>query len=247
MPSDSQSYLTIREAAELLRTSPHTVYRWCRSGRLHAIKLGKEWRIPAQQLRREGDLAGLLPLDALLAALAGRSEHLLGLARDRAALARMEAAFFEVAAATGGHLAYGLWANDGDEIRRRLRPILAAGRVRKSSVRVVNLASTYERRGANGIVALLCRQAETAKSARGHCYVCGPPQRYFGYHHDRLVAYETQIQRDITGLNAVWLCGYVLNELGEDMSLPLVMQLLACHSGVIFFDGQQALLVRVAG
>src|SRR5919198_1403048 len=42
--------LTIREVASLLRMKPDTIYRWARSGRLGAVKLGKEWRIPASEL-----------------------------------------------------------------------------------------------------------------------------------------------------------------------------------------------------
>jgi excisionase family DNA binding protein len=37
--------LTIEEAAEYLRLSKKTTWRWCRSGRLPAFKIGHQWRI----------------------------------------------------------------------------------------------------------------------------------------------------------------------------------------------------------
>jgi excisionase family DNA binding protein len=37
--------LTIGEAAEYLRLSKKTTWRWCRSGRLPAFKIGHQWRI----------------------------------------------------------------------------------------------------------------------------------------------------------------------------------------------------------
>ena len=246
MHSDSQSYLTIREAAELLRTSPHTVYRWCRSGRLQAVKLGKEWRIPAQQLRREGDLAGLLPLDALLAALAGRSEHLLGLARDPAALGRMEAIFFESAAAAGGRLVYGQWPKDPEGIRQRLRPVLGAAGTRESSLRIVDFPRAYERQGPAGIVKLVSRETASAKTSKRPCYVYGPPLSYFGYLYDRVVSYENHLDSAMQDMDCAILCGYAVAEVQTDASMTLLLDLIACHSGTIMFDGQRALLVRPA-
>lgn len=43
--------LTIDEAAEYLRVTPATIYRWCRSGRLPALKIGKQWRVSVSDLR----------------------------------------------------------------------------------------------------------------------------------------------------------------------------------------------------
>ena len=36
---------TPREAAVMLRVTPRTVSRWCRDGKLRAIKIGRVWRI----------------------------------------------------------------------------------------------------------------------------------------------------------------------------------------------------------
>lgn len=40
--------LTIAEVAEMLRVSRMTVWRWIRSGRLQAYRVGKQYRIPEE-------------------------------------------------------------------------------------------------------------------------------------------------------------------------------------------------------
>lgn len=42
--------LTTRQAAQALRCHPKTVRGLCQSGKLRAIKLGSEWRIPTEAL-----------------------------------------------------------------------------------------------------------------------------------------------------------------------------------------------------
>lgn len=37
--------LTAEEVADYLRVSQFTVWRWCKSGRLPAFQIGREWRI----------------------------------------------------------------------------------------------------------------------------------------------------------------------------------------------------------
>lgn len=45
-------YLTAKEVASRLRVSKMTVSRWCTSGELSAIRIGRMWRIPAEELQR---------------------------------------------------------------------------------------------------------------------------------------------------------------------------------------------------
>jgi excisionase family DNA binding protein len=42
--------LTIEEAAEYLKLSKRTTWRWCKSGRLPAFKIGHQWRISKTDL-----------------------------------------------------------------------------------------------------------------------------------------------------------------------------------------------------
>lgn len=43
--------LTVEEAAAYLRVSRATVWRWCKSQKVPAVKIGREWRILRQTLR----------------------------------------------------------------------------------------------------------------------------------------------------------------------------------------------------
>jgi excisionase family DNA binding protein len=45
-------YLTIAEVADEIREKPDTVRRRCKTGQIKAIKLGKSWRIPREELDR---------------------------------------------------------------------------------------------------------------------------------------------------------------------------------------------------
>ena len=44
--------LTTVEVADMFKVSPMTIRRWCASGRLPALKLGREWRISKEKLDR---------------------------------------------------------------------------------------------------------------------------------------------------------------------------------------------------
>src|ERR1700694_636474 len=72
---ERSGYVTVPEAARRLNTTPQTISRWCRAGKLEAIKIGKEWRIPLAQpaLRPQSD--GLGTLEDVFSSLLGRQEH----------------------------------------------------------------------------------------------------------------------------------------------------------------------------
>jgi excisionase family DNA binding protein len=52
---EGERLLTVREAAERLRTTEETIRRWLRSGHLRGVRPGGTrlgWRIPESELRR---------------------------------------------------------------------------------------------------------------------------------------------------------------------------------------------------
>ena len=49
--------VTVREAANYLRISARTVYRLIESGQIGAVRIGKQWRIPASDLPGMGTTA----------------------------------------------------------------------------------------------------------------------------------------------------------------------------------------------
>ena len=48
----ADEFLTIREVAQLLKLSEATIRKWCREGRLPALKLGKAYRIRRSDIDR---------------------------------------------------------------------------------------------------------------------------------------------------------------------------------------------------
>lgn len=41
---------TIKDTAEILQVTTRSIYSYIKSGKLHAVKLGKEWRITQQDI-----------------------------------------------------------------------------------------------------------------------------------------------------------------------------------------------------
>ncbi len=48
---EKDELLTPEEVAEYLKVPVETIWRWCRNGDIPAIKIGKYWRIPEDELR----------------------------------------------------------------------------------------------------------------------------------------------------------------------------------------------------
>ena len=243
-------YLTVAETAERLRVASQTVYRWCRSGRLRAVKIGKAWRIPADELGGKLGLAGLMSLEALLARLIGRSEHLLCFASDSSALASLEATFFDVAAANGGRLVYGQWEEGAEAARERLSPVIRSSSGGEGALNVIENGRAYEEQGVDGVLRLLLKEAELAGADGRPCCAYGSCYRYFGYHFTRGSAFEFALNEGLRGQPLLLLCGLAmgnLSELYQGRMLSLMTELMNYHTGVIWFDGERALLQRTAG
>lgn len=51
-PTQTPSYLTTRDVQELIRVDKSTIYRMAESGSLPAIKVGRQWRFPADEIEQ---------------------------------------------------------------------------------------------------------------------------------------------------------------------------------------------------
>lgn len=107
MPSvlPDEALLTVEEVATYLGVKSITVYRWCREGRLPALKPGREWRVRRTALdeflrraERQPTLVGQLRTFLTV------PDHVIAVAATLDALHRLDAAFFQVAEARGGLL-----------------------------------------------------------------------------------------------------------------------------------------------
>ena len=54
----ASNYLTIPEAAALLRVAERTLYTLCRQGKFPAMKVGNQWRVDREVLREWGRIGG---------------------------------------------------------------------------------------------------------------------------------------------------------------------------------------------
>lgn len=93
------------EVAALLGVKESTVWRWCREGRLPALKAGKHWRVRREVLEdflKRGESPATLvgQLDTFLRV----PDNVLAVAEDEALLHRLDAAFFQVGEKRGGLL-----------------------------------------------------------------------------------------------------------------------------------------------
>jgi excisionase family DNA binding protein len=137
--------LTIKEVAAVLRMKPDTIYRWARRGRLGAVKLGKEWRIPATELEAmigrpvsrpaspasvpAPSIAPAQPpatadggdtIERRLQAFIVPRDHLLAVAGDEDSLDELQGAFWRLAALSGGHLVITRSERTADRAERNL-------------------------------------------------------------------------------------------------------------------------------
>jgi len=100
-----EELLGVDQVATYLGVHPMTVYRWCRDGRLPALKIGKSWRVPRTAL--EDFLRhGMRPrtLVGHLQAFLTLPDHVIGVATTADLLHRFDAAFLQVGEARGGVL-----------------------------------------------------------------------------------------------------------------------------------------------
>lgn len=100
-----QELWSAEQVARYLGVTPLTVYRWCRQGRLPALKIGKSWRIRRAVLEDflRGSERGP-SLSARLGAFVTVPDHVIGIAASLPLVYRVDAAFFQVAEARGGLL-----------------------------------------------------------------------------------------------------------------------------------------------
>lgn len=247
MADEAATYLTVREAAERLRMAPQTVYRWCRAGRLPALKIGKEWRIPTGELERSADPLGLQPLETILEELAARSEHLVAMAGTKADLARMQAAFFDVGARRGSHLVYARWAGDDLAAGQSQQFVVRGARGKRPSLHLLTLKDAYEGQKLAVVQRLLMNEIAKAQSKGVPCHIYCSSYSYFGYHFEPLIAFERELHKRMAGQASLCLCGYALEDfvpLYAGRALSVLLELMNCHSGVLWFEGQRALLCR---
>lgn len=49
---EKNEYYTPNELASTLRVSRQAIYKWIKKGRIRAVRVGEDWRIPAEEYER---------------------------------------------------------------------------------------------------------------------------------------------------------------------------------------------------
>jgi len=102
---ENKDLLSVDDVGGYLGVGRVTVWRWCREGRLPALKVGKHWRIRREALEdflREGERPSTLV--GQLGSFLQVPDNVLAVAQDENLLHRLDAAYFRVAEARGGLL-----------------------------------------------------------------------------------------------------------------------------------------------
>lgn len=259
--------LTIDEVAALMRVHRNTVYRWCRSGRLPATKVGKDWRVsrdtiegliaPAEENVIRGakvvlgpeavepaDLGGREPDGRVLEFLSSLEpgEHLLTLVDGPGAVLEVERQFFEVAQHRAGKLFKGCWWQSVDEVREQFQVGGLDVEQMEWSGRFefADLRRIFRLRGARG-AAEAWQEAAQRAVLDGHPNIwgAGSPSLDCCGGHEGLMTFEHGMDAGLRGLPVVAMCTY-------DAGLSVVGQVgrfidvMAAHRSTLVLTGGRA-------
>lgn len=93
----NEELLTVDEVADILRTTPNTIYRWLRAGKLPGVKIGKEWRIRREtlELRLSETNTVIIKDQGLLDNIHPQHDHVMAVTRNTNNLYNLEAEFLK--------------------------------------------------------------------------------------------------------------------------------------------------------
>ena len=246
-----QRFMTVEEAAEGFRVSLATVYRWCRSGRLPAKRVGRDWRISRTAFdetspagNHDGQSNNLL--EPAFSHLTGGREHLLGLAVNSLQEQRLQTLLIDLASRRPAtELCLGLWGETPEEARLRLRATLSPLNGSGMNIQILPLYDIYESTGLAGTMKAL--HSVAARASRGRRRLCfvNSPHRFFGVDLERLLEYERELHDLLMDSQAIGMC--TVDQSTSGFLNRVIVDISEQHSGVIWFEGTRAPhLLRIA-
>lgn len=244
----AKQLLTVDEVATYLRVATNTVYRWCRDGKLTAIKMGKEWRVSRQDLetfvnaRRTGKRVA--SLDNIFANTLTAPEHVLVMMTDPDAVFKMEADFFTVGMRQGRQLYKGCWWQHPDDVRERFAAYGLPVETLESDKKLVveDFRSLYLERGPQAVY-------DAWISCAGdfdHKVFWGAGSHLvndWDGNFDGLRTFEEGLHQMLCNLSVVALCCCVVAPAETEATAALI-DLAAHHTGSLFVAQGDAMLMR---
>ncbi len=237
----NKEMLTVEEVATYLRTTPNTVYRWLRAGKLSGVKIGKEWRIKQETLSAfiDDDKQIGAKRKNCYDALDPNSDHALVITTSAEELYDFEADYFKEGLSRGHRLFKGCWWQHTDDVRKELdaRDIPVDDLENKDVLTIVDLSSMYKTSGVSKPVQSWSDEAKkTVRLGYSTMWGSGSPH-LLSCDGDvaSLVRFEQILDSTLKNLPVVGICPYIFEDCLKEIFSPLV-DLINYHSSVIFYD-----------
>jgi len=254
-----QELLTVEEVVREMRTTSTTVYRWLHTGRLTGIKIGKEWRIPATNLK---SLAPTAKADKLSASEGARpaetagqqsfwdgqadGAHILALCEQQDDVYKVEAGFFNAAAARDQQIFKACWWQDPAELAEHYADVGAdfAGMRQDGLLRVVDLNDAYQEDGPLGAVRIW--QHEIAARGTSTLWACGSPSpTCFGPNGvNRMLEFEEDLHSALVNAAVIGLCTYCYHDI-ETGGFSLIAKLIEHHNALALFSDDSCKMLNM--
>ena len=237
----NEGLLTVDEVADILRTTPNTIYRWLRGGKLPGVKIGKEWRIRKETLELKLIETNAVNINdqGLLDNIHPRHDHVMAVTRNTNNLYNLEAEFFKKGLSKGNRLFKGCWWQNPDDVRQELslRGLPVEELEGKNSLTIVDLTNQYNRLGKNGPINTWSDEArKTLELGYKTMWGSGSPHLLScGGHFPNLVEFESSLDDVLRRLPVVGICPYIFEAIKDDC-FDKMIDLMNHHRSVIFYN-----------
>lgn len=241
--------LTVDEVAEILRTTPNTIYRWLRSGKMAGVKIGKEWRIKKENLQAmlSSHKNDHKSHDNYLDKINPKHDHVLGLAKNADDLYDLEADYLQKGLSMGHRLFKGCWWQHPDDVRVKLanRGLPVQRLESDDTLIIIDLHKHYKRKGISEPVKVWTDEAmKTVSLGYSTMWGSGSPH-LLACDGDvsSLISFENLLDKALKDLPVVGICPYIVEECMSDFFTPFV-ELANHHRSVIFYDANNTIYLK---
>lgn len=241
--------LTVEEVAKILRTTPNTVYRWLRSGRLPGTKIGKEWRIRSETIdkkfseTKENDLKKSQFLNNLIPL----NDHVIVIVPDEIEIYNLEVAFFKEGLARGKRLFKGCWWQHPEDVRKELgkRGLPVKELEEKHILNIVDLMDLYKKYGETGPANAWLEEAKKSLNL-GNPPLWGsgsPSLTCCGENFSSLIKFEKLLDEYTKIWPIVGICPYLIQIQSKDEFLKF-SKLINYHNGLLIYQKDSTTFLR---
>jgi excisionase family DNA binding protein len=244
--------LTTTDVASYLQVDPNTVYRWCRDGKIGAVKIGREWRIDQRDLSEfllSNRNCGPTHPNSLREIFRQQlivPEHLLVMLTEPDKVYDLEIEFFKVAVDRNFPIMKGCWWQQPDVVRHRYKEagLPIDDLERKGKFALHNFWDAYRAWGEDGVLDIWVKQAQEWSG-----------QVFWGSgshlldqwrdNWDSFFSYESQLHEVLCQLQGVVLCPCVTTPAVAEGTTHL-LNISAHHHGILLMTQQSPMLMRMA-